>query len=1465
MLASFLPALAQQSDSLVYPIPPSQTNPMLQLYNQSPLYLSDPTNMTHEVIYDPITRQYTFRHKIGEFEYTNPTTLSQQDYFNYKNRQGVMEYWRTRRQQNNRSAQDGNSIIPPLYVGGEAFDLIFGSNTIDIRPQGSVDLTFGLKHNYRGAPSITGQHTTNFDFDQDIQLNVVARIGDKINFNISKNTKATFNYEDLMKLKYEGKEDEIIQLLEAGDVSFPLNSTLITGTQRLFGLKSKLKFGRTTITSVVSYQESESRNISVQGGAQTNEFNINCLDYEENRHFFLSQYFRDQYEAALSTLPTVTSSVNITRIEVWVTNTNSTTLDTRNILALTDLGEGRDPWIYNPEVHPANTMTVYPRNGANNLLTRIDTSQIRNISSVTNYMSGDPMRLGKQGYMVSGRDFEKIENARRLSPSEYSLNSKLGFISLNINLNSNQTLAVAYQYTIVGSDAVYQVGEFSDQGINTPKVLVAKLLRGTTVNTSMPIWNLMMKNVYNIRAYQISASDFMLNIFYNGGSSSTPMGYFNEGPEGVKGVSLLHLLGLDNLTQQNNPIPGGDGEFDFLNGAQTNGGTINSANGRIYFPVLEPFGSHLREVFADNVDLANKYAYDSLYTMTKTSAEQYSEKNKFSLSGHYSSQSGSEISLNAMNVAQGSVTVTAGGRTLAENVDYTVDYTLGRVTIINEGILNSGTPINISLESNTGFSALKKTFLGSRIEHEFNPDFRLGGTILYLGERSYTQKINYGEEAIANTIYGFDFSYNAEARWLTTAIDWLPGISTRAPSRIRFDGEFARFIPGLSKSASERGTSYIDDFEGAKSTIDLRLFSQWQLASTPQHQTDLFPEAAPNTGLSYGVNRAKLAWYTIDHTVFYDRNTTIRPRNISADELSKHSVRQVLETELFPTKDIAAGTPTNISVLNLSYFPSDRGPYNYDVTPSQYSAGVNENGELYDPQSRWAGIMRKMETTDFEATNIEYIEFWLMDPFADPEYQNNPGKLYINLGDISEDVLRDGRKYYENGMPDSEEIENVDTTIWGRIPVMQDLVGTFSTNPDARQYQDIGYDGLRDQDERNFFENSYLNVIRQQYGESSRAYQSAFADPSSDNYHYFRSSEWNEDELHSSIIERYKYYNGVEGNSPSESQRTESYPTSNTTLPDGEDINSDNTLSESERYYQYEIELTPEKMVVGQNHIADIFEASNVRLANGETGSVTWYQFRIPIRQPDKVVGRIEDYSSIRFMRMFVREFQRPIVLRFATLDLVKGEWRTYTQGIQAPGEYQPNDVANGTILDISAVNIEENGRRTPIPYVIPPGITQEQIVGTTAVTKLNEQSLQMTVQNLVDGDGRAIYKTADFDLRQYKYLKMFVHAEQAREDDPLNDQDLTVFMRLGTDFTENYYEYEIPLKVTPWNTPYTNKEGIWPEINNIEILLEDLVTVKSNRNTAMNQPGSNVRLNFIYSERFKKGTVEGVDYFHTI
>jgi len=1442
------PLWPQQPDTsrVHFPIPKDDGNPMSQFDGQSPLHLKEPENIKREVVYDPETGQYVFYTKVGDFNYRTPASMTREQYMDYQNKKGIQHFWQDRSQTS--QPQSALSIIPPIHIGGEAFDRIFGGSTIDIRPQGSAEITFGVRSNKRDDPQldVRQRRTTNFDFDQKIQMNVVAKIGDKIEFRTNYNTQATFQFENRLALKYEGKEDEIIKLIEAGNVSFPLNSTLITGSQALFGIKTKMQFGRTNVTAVFSQQESETRNITVQGGAQTNQFSLSSLDYEENRHFFISQHFRDQYENALNSLPVIGSDINITRVEIWITNIGAALDNNRNIIAFADLGEGRREWISNPEV-TATIGPPLPTNASNNLMNRMDTASIRNINTVSSYLSADPFNLGRNGYMVAGQDFEKIENARKLNPSEYTFNSKLGFVSLNTTLNADQTLAVAYQYTVIGFDSVFQVGEFADQGINSPNNLVVKLLKSSAVNTRIPMWDLMMKNVYSIRAFQVNREDFTFNILYSGNENAVPTGYFTEGDESVTGVPLIHLLGLDNLNQQLNPVAGGDGVFDFLDNAATQGGTINSSNGRIFFTVLEPFGSHIRnKVFPENPELADRYAYDSLYTLTKTGAEQFPEKNKFILEGFYKSQSGSEINLNAINVPQGSVKVTAGGVPLTENVDYTVDYTLGRVRIINEGILSSGTPINISLESNQMFSLQQKRMMGLRIDHDFSQDFRLGATLLNLHERPLTQKVNYGDDPISNTIYGIDLSYRRESRWLTNILNKIPGISTNQISRINVDGEFAHFLPGHSRAVGKTGTSYIDDFEGAKSKIDLRQQHTWFLASTPQGQFDLFPEAAPGTGLDYGKNRAKLAWYIIDPSVFYDNLGTRRPPNVDRDELSKHSVRRVLQTEIFD-RDNELGLPTHIAVLNMAYYPSDRGPYNYDVNPTPYTAGIGEDGSLAQPESRWGGIMRRIEATDFEATNIEYLEFWLMDPFIDDSA--NSGDLYINLGDISEDILRDGRKFYEHGLPVSEEVVNVDTTIWGRVPTLQALTESFSNLPGSRQFQDVGYDGLRDEDERSFHGPTFLDVIREQFGENSTAYQQALQDPSADNFQYFRGSALDSDSRYSSILERYKNINGPDGNSPTDDINPEDFQTSATTLPNMEDINRDNTLSETERYFQYRVKLNPQAMSVGENYISDIKDAT-VSLENGETAVVKWYQFKIPVSQPEKVVGSIEDFRSIRFIRMFFRGFERPVVARFATLELVRGEWRTYRYNLEAPGEYLVNDNANDTRFDISAVNVEENRNRKNVPYEVPPGIEREINYGTTSLVRLNEQSMEFTVQNLQDGDARAAYKTTSFDFRQYKKLRMYVHAEKFIAEEELDYGDLTVFIRMGADFTQNYYEYEIPLTFTPWGTPRTDVETIWPEDNEFNIDLEELVQIKQNRNIAMRNPNSTINWNLPYTEQ---------------
>ncbi|MCD4745596.1 MAG: cell surface protein SprA, partial [Bacteroidales bacterium] len=1019
--------------------------------------------------------------------------------------------------------------------------------------------------------------------------------------------------------KYEGKEDEIIKIIEAGDVSLPLNSTLITGSQSLFGIKTKLQFGRTTITTIFSEQETETSTITVQGGAQTSNFELKTDDYEENKHFLIAHYFRDQYNFALQDLPLINSGINITKIEVWITNIGAAVTENRNLVAFTDIGENNPNNILHKDITPSPGYYL-PDNNSNDLFSSIiDSSKIRDLNNVNNY-------LLNEGF-VAGEDFNKIESARKLTSSEYKYNSKLGFISLNSTLNSDQTLAVAFQYTVIGDTTVHQVGEFSDQGITGQNCLIVKLLKSTYLNIRNPLWELMMKNVYNIGAYQVNREDFTLNILYSGEENGVPTGYFNDGPENIRGKPLIQIFNLDNVDAMLNPPP--DGVFDFFDNAATQGGTINSSNGRIYFTVLEPFGSYLRSKFGSDTITANKYAYDSLYTLTKTGARQYPEKNKYIIEGFYKSASGSEISLNALNVPQGSVVVTAGGIPLTENVDYTVDYTLGRVRIINEGILNSGTPINISMESNTLFSIQTKRLMGTHIDYEVSRDFHLGATVLNLTERPLTQKVNYGDDPISNTIWGIDYSYQTESRFITKMIDKLPFISTAAPSNITIDGEFAHFIPGHAKAIGKTGTSYIDDFEGSKSTIDIKNISSWSIASTPQgQQTDLFPEAGINTGLQYGYNRANLAWYTIDPTIFYDKNGSLQPPNIDNNELSKNLVRQILETEVFPNRDIPNGVPTNIPMFDVAFYPSERGSNNYDIGGSLFSSGLDSDGSLKDPYTRWGGIMREIQSTDFEATNVEYIEFWMMDPFADDPNSTNSGQLYFNLGDVSEDILRDSRKSYENGLPISDEVKEVDTTIWGRVPVLQAMVESFSNEANSRQYQDVGYDGLRDDDERSFFDTTYIQKIGDYFGTNTVAYANASGDPSADNYHNYRGDDYDGDSKYKSILERYKKYNGSDGNSP---ENTGGVFDGNSRYPNVEDLNNDNTLSEAERYFQYRIDLSSNKMNVGENYITDVYHAQGIPLANGDVGNVKWYQFKIPIHSPDLVVGSIQDFKSIRF------------------------------------------------------------------------------------------------------------------------------------------------------------------------------------------------------------------------------------------
>lgn len=1391
------------------------------------------TGITTTVEYDAQTDSYVRITSLGDMVISREY-LTFEEYQDYRMNELMKKYWKDRTSTGDTATDEGLlNRIPGFSEISRKVDGLLAIPDISITPTGSADLTFQVVNNFRDDPQRDDnlRSTTYFDFDENIQISLNAKIGDLFDFDINWNTQATFDFENKIKLKYEGKEDDILQLFEAADISFPLNTTLIRGSQELWGFHTKLKFGKLTVDAVMSQKETNTENMQVQGGASVQEFEIRADEYEENRHYFISQYFYDHYNEAMATLPVPNTNIKIIRMEVWRTNVGAAITNNRNILALTDLGENM----------PSNRRLVgglseKPSNNSNNLLEYMNPAQIRSINNVTSYMQG----LG----FSAGTDYEKIESARLLTSSEYTYNEELGFITLSQALSADQVLAVAFQYQVIGDETVYQVGELTTDGVNDPNTLVVKLIKGAGIDVRSPLWKLMMKNVYFLKSTQIGRDNFRLNILYESKDGGVGVGYFTDGPK--EGIPLIELFGLDRMDASQNYYYA-DGVFDWFDSAAFKGGTIQASTGRIFFPFVEPFGKDLRQLLG-NDEYARQYCFDSLYTMTRALAQQYADKNKFYLEGYFSSTVSGEISL-GYSVSQGSVTVTAGGVPLIENVDYTVDYTMGTVRIINESILSSGTPISVSCEDNS-FSMTTKTMLGAHLNYEIQPDFNIGATFMSLSEKPLTMKNNFGEEPTSNSIWGFDINYRHDAPFVTKFVDLLPGIDTKAPSTLTFTGEFAQFIPGLSSTGNNEGTvTYIDDFEGAESSIDLKGITYWHLASTPQdYQLAMpqFPETRIGTGLAYGYNRALLSWYRIDQ-LFYGSNC---PDNITDEDRSRPYARRILESEVFPNKKLVQGDYFYIYELNLSFYPEERGPYNYDVAPGPFSAGITADGRLANPKSRWGGIMRKLDYTDFETQNIETLEFWLMDPFIENP-QHTGGKLYINLGDISEDILRDGRMSFENGLPTSpDDLSNVDTTIWGRVPKTQPIVNAFDNDEAARKYQDIGYDGLSSSfgstDEQSFF-SPYLDSIALLYGTSSQAYQMALADPSGDDFHYYRGTDYDEQDL--KIVERYKYYNNPEGNSSVSADNTESYTTAASAYPNVEDINKDNTLSEGENYYQYVIELDPSKMVIGENHIVDIQEAENVPLPNGSTTTCKWYQFRIPVREYDQLIGKLNGFQSVRFMRMFLNDFEEPIYLRFATLELVYATWRKYTEDLLQPGDYVTGTGAS-TSFSIGTVNIEENGSRYPVPYVLPPGVEREEWFSTSSTsTQLNEQALALDITDLASGDARAVYRSTSYDLRNYGKVKMFVHAEKKNESDPINDGDLVFFVRLGSDYTNNYYEYELPLRFTDWGVGSDDRYAIWPTDNNVEIDLTKMVDIKTNRNRRIRNGDLNYNSQLLYSE----------------
>ena len=1431
--------LSEESDSVAMPFGLRHTVPQNYedlMADELAYDLSTPSNIKTSAEYDPALGCYIVRTRLGNIDIGTPFLLTPEQYNNWQFRLSMQRYYRernmgliTEKEKQPFNILDMNFDIGPL-------EKIFGPGGVSLKTQGSVQVSMGIKSNKTDNPSLSlsARRKTYFDFDQKIQATIAASVGNRLKFNMTYNTDATFDFDSKnLKLAYDGEEDDIVKSIEAGNVSMTTGSSLIRGSTALFGIKSKLQFGKLTATALVSQQNSESKTVNTQGGAQTTQFSVNADEYDQNRHYFLAHYFRDKYDRFAARLPYVASGINITRIEVWITNKSGKYDQSRNFVGFMDLAEegklANTHWT-------SNTALPNPANASNNLLSTIKTEYpgARNINNVTQVL--EPLSAyGIEG----GRDYEKVESARLLSTSEYTLNATLGYISLRSALNADEVLAVAYEYTLNGQ--VYQVGEFSSDITTTDQALFLKMLKSTTSSPKLPMWHLMMKNVYSLGGYQIQKAKFKLNIKYLSDTTGTQINYLPV--PGLNNQSLLQVMNLDRIdsNEQSNP----DGFFDFIDGY-----TIYPSTGKVVFPVVEPFGSHLAMKIG-NEALAQKYVYQELYDSTLVVARQYADKNKFMLTGEYQASAGSQIRLNAMNVPRGSVVVMAGGVRLTENTDYTVDYAMGIVTITNQSIIDSGQNISVTLENQSLFSTQRKTLLGLDLQYKLNKNLNIGATILHFSEKALIEKVNIGDETVNNSMLGFNLAYNGEFMWLTNLLNKIPTVNATQPSRLSLTAEVAKLLPHAQKSGSNKGSSYIDDFESTQTGIDLRSPYSWFLASTPYDggSDPLFPEAALSNNPAYGKNRALLNWYYIDR-LFTQRNSSMCPGYIKSDlkQLSNPYVREVTVQEVFPGRELTYGESSTIQTLNLSFYPDERGPYNLD------NSDIDEQGRLLNPEKRWGGIMRRMDNTNFEQSNIEYIQFWLMSPFLDPEADNlEGGDLYFNFGEISEDILKDGLKSYENGIPYDGNDQYLTETAWGRVSTQNSLTYSFDNNNGARKAQDVGLDGLPNDDEFVFPTYSeYLEgLTRRLSPESIERMQtdrfSPLNDPAGDNYHFYRGYDYDEQRL--GILERYKRYNGVEGNSLSPEDADDPLYQSSRSVPDVEDINQDNTLNEYERYFQYKVSIRPEDLVVGKNYITDK-RVTIVPTRDGTNPEVEWYQFKIPMSDYERAVGSISDFSTVRFARMFMTGFKKTTHLRFATLELVRGEWRPYDFNLNNRGDAP----AQGQ-LDISVVNIEENSTREPVNYVLPPGVTRINDPGQSQITQLNEQSMSLKVTGLAAGDARGVYRNTQQDLRNYSRIQMWVHAESLIDDPTaLRSGDLSIFLRLGTDVKNNFYEYEVPLELTPhgtYNRYLTSDQYIvWPRENYLDFNLQSLVNLKKERNRAKRAEEEGVGFGILYTGR---------------
>lgn len=1429
-------------------LPPRRPRRAPTLFPRERTFLGPrPQNYRYERSLDSTSNAILLRERVGDLTLTEPLRVDSAAYRRAQLRRDLAFNWQSiaeerarQRQQQGRGGLGLNIAVP----GGResTFTTIFGTPTVDLRITGQADINAGFDYRRSDQQVAFTGSASQLDpsFEQKLRLGITGSVGDKMRVDVNWDTNNQFEYQNQVKLTYTGYEDEILQSVEAGNVFLETPSSLIRGGQSLFGIKSQFQVGGLQLTTVASQQEGQSSSLTIQGGAETSRFGLLPTDYDDNRHFFLGYYFRNRWEEAHADPPTILKQAGfdrITEVEVWVSQTTADAReeDVRLAAAVVDLGEPAD--VLAPPDPPYDG-TSLPDEDAD----QYDPGALAALQD-----GQSPEQFGLQSSDYATGKFRRLERG-----TDYTFDDQLGYLSLRQRLQDNEALAIAFRYVYQGQ--TFTVGDLTEAGGTTGGVnadrIVLKLLRPS--NPTQPsagqgtaAWYLQLRNIYALQGRNFDDDSFDLDLSYAppGQSSTRP-----TLPDSVLGQEpLLQLLGLDRVTRDLAPQP--DNRFDFIPGY-----TIDPQEGLLIFPYLEPYGERLATLIeaeaggGEAETLKEQYVFSSLYEKKKALARKEDSRYEvYQIEGTSQGSAGQSFyDLRAIfGVVEGSVRVTSGGQTLQEGTDYQVDYQGGTVTVINEQYLSDGRDLRIEFEQNAAFQAQKKTLLGARADYAWSDRMALGATVMRMSERAVVDKFRIGEEPIANTIWGVDGSIDLEPDWLTRAVDALPLVQTRARSTLALAGEFAQFRPGHTQTnAFERtrrslqdedrdfyrdevdGISYIDDFEGFENTLSLKSqLPGWKVSAPPAtYRPPTAPDAASATDAERSRWRGTLGWYQLNRNI-------IDQLDGKAEAYDPEAVRLVDVRDVFPNRDTRGQVDNALPTMDLYFDPSMRGPYNYTRTLDAFQDR---------PEAAWGGMTLRLPEgyNDFGLQNIEFVEFTFK-PFPENEERSaaSSARLYLNLGSISEDVIADGRLSTEDGLSTGA-VDPADFTPDGiRLPqANQNSV----LNIDGQRTEDLGLDGLVSYAPENYPELVAERVQLADFVDAAQATPGAGAeaarianDPSGDDYHYFDDDSYFGDETlfpdGASFQQRFtRFYAGQELNAyeTQNALATSGPRRGNARDPDSEDLNFNAAVDTENDYFEYALPLSRAAL----DSLARPTQQEDFVVSKNNEG---WYLVRIPIRTADRrTIGSIQDFSRVESMRLWTEGHDVPVTLRFATLELVGSQWRSSDRVAlreDAQGRPVEQPGSDGSRLTIASVNNEENDD----VYEIPLGTIVPQTQTTSGQRQnIREQSLVLQVDSLDAGRQRAIFKSvSNLNLLKYTNLRMFAHLHGMLDSglalDTPDRGRVRLFVRLGANQSDDYYEYEQPLTPSRLD-PAASSDDLWrPDENGINIQLSALNQLK--------------------------------------